>query len=67
MKPIWYFVGLLLLIMGALIALSGIVGLINPPEHQTMYAHLHPDLWWGVLMVVVGALFLVFNRKKTVG
>ena len=32
MKPIWYFVGLILSIMGALIMVSGIYHLINPPE-----------------------------------
>ena len=31
MKPIWYFVGLILLVMGTLILLSGIYHLISPP------------------------------------
>lgn len=66
MKPIWYFVGLLLLIMGTIIVLAGVYTLINPPQEQKVLAYLHPDLWWGAVMIVGGLIFLLTNRKKTV-
>jgi len=29
-------------------------------------AEYHPDLWWGLVMLVGGFLFLFLNRKKVV-
>jgi len=66
MKPIWYFVGLLLSAMGAIITISGLYSLSNPPEQQKVLSHLHPDLWWGIIMMVGGLIFLLANRKKSV-
>ncbi len=66
MKPIWYFVGLLLLIMGTIILVAGVFTLFNPPPEQKVLASLHPDIWWGAIMVVSGAIFLLANRKKRV-
>jgi hypothetical protein len=61
MKSIWYFVGLLLTIMGAIITASAVYSLIHPPAQPKIFSHLHPDLWWGVLMLVAGFLFLLCN------
>jgi hypothetical protein len=66
MKPIWYFVGLLLLGMGAIITVSGLYALANPPAQQTVLGYLHPDIWWGGIMLVAGTIFLLTNRKKIV-
>ncbi len=66
MKPIWYFVGLLLLCMGAIITLTGIYQVFNPPAQKTVLAHLHPSLWWGGIMATAGLIFLVVNKNKTV-
>ena len=66
MKPIWYFVGLFLMIMGVLVLGNGIYDLLVPPERTTVLAELHPGVWWGVVILVVGALYYWFNRKKTV-
>jgi hypothetical protein len=66
MKTIWYFVGLLLLIMGTIVTISGVYSLINPPIQQKVLSELHPDLWWGIVMIVAGSIFLLTNWKKTV-
>lgn len=66
MKPIWYFVGLLLVIMGAIIVLAGVYTWINPPPQHKVLAYLHPDVWWGGIMVVAGVIFLLTNKRKTV-
>ena len=65
MKSIWYFVGLMLLSMGAVVALSGAYLLLNPPEVKTVLAELHPSLWWGLVMVVAGAVFYFTHRDST--
>ena len=64
MKSIWFFVGLLLAIMGSIITASAIHSLIRPPVETKIFSHLHPDLWWGIVMLAFGILFAVFNRRN---
>jgi hypothetical protein len=66
MKTIWYFVGLLLTIMGAIITASAVYSLFHPPAQPKIFSHLHPDLWWGIIMLVFGLLFAIFNRRNVV-
>jgi len=66
MKSIWYFVGLLLTIMGAIITAAGVYFLFYPPAQPKVFSHLHPDLWWGILMLVFGLLFAILNRRSIV-
>lgn len=66
MKPIWYFVGVLLFLIGLIITISGLYSLFNPPVESKVLAHLHPDIWWGLIMVAAGCVFLLLNRKKVV-
>ncbi|MGA2624903.1 MAG: hypothetical protein ABSF91_13675 [Bacteroidota bacterium] len=66
MKPIWYFVGLLLSVLGVIVTISGLYGLANPPEQQKVLWNLHADIWWGAIMIVGGVIFVLANRKKTV-
>ena len=65
MKSIWYFVGLLLSILGGIITISALYSLMYPPETPKVLSHLHPDLWWGIIMLFFGLLFAIFNRRKT--
>ena len=65
MKSIWYFVGLLLTIMGAIIAISAVYSLFHPPAQPKIFSHMHPDLWWGIVMLAFGLLFAICNRRNT--
>ena len=67
MKPIWYFVGLLLLIMGTIVLGAGLYAIVSPPPEHKVLAETHPDLWWGIVMMITGLVFLLANRKRTVG
>lgn len=62
MKPIWYFVGIMLFLMGILVVLGGFA----PNQHPTVLSHTRPNLWWGAIMIVAGGGFWVFNRNRTV-
>jgi hypothetical protein len=53
--PIWFFIGALLLVYGVLILGAGIYGLSHPPA--VALAHLHAGIWWGVLLIVIGAVY----------
>jgi len=62
MKSIWYFVGLMLLVMGGLVLLAGLIELVSPSARQTVLAEIHPGIWWGAIMIVAGAVFFAKNR-----
>lgn len=66
MKPIWYFVGLMLSAMGAVVLISGIVNYSDTEVAKTVLSELHPAIWWGVVMIAGGLIFLLTNRKTTV-
>lgn len=67
MKPIWHFVGLLMSIMGSLLIVAGIYYWYNPSESTTVLQELHPNLWWGAIMLAFGAVLLWINKGATVG
>jgi hypothetical protein len=60
--PVWFFVGVLLLIYGVIILATGIYGLSHPPE--TVLANLHPALWWGMLLMALGGFYVFFHWPK---
>ena len=65
MISIWFFIGLLLLAYGVLILGSGIYELMSPPEHPVVLAELHAGVWWGVLLILLGAIYTwKFSPKK---
>ncbi len=63
MKSIWYFVGLMLLVMGGFVFLAGLIELISPSTRQTVLAEVHPGIWWGAVMIAGGAIFFFKNRR----
>ncbi len=66
MKPIWFFIGLVLLTVGGLVLIAGVYYLFVPSKEITTLQHMHPNLWWGALMLIVGAIFLLITRNKHV-
>jgi hypothetical protein len=64
MKSIWFFVGLLLTILGLIVTASAVYSLSHPPAYPKIGSHLHPDLWWGMVMLAFGLLFALLNRRN---
>ena len=58
MLSIWFFVGLMLTILGALIVATG-VNYIFHPQDLTVLAHLNTNLWWGAVILLSGLAFLI--------
>jgi hypothetical protein len=58
--PVWFFVGCLLLIYGVLIFISGLAEWSHPSE--TVLADLHAPVWWGGLLIVLGAIYCALFR-----
>jgi hypothetical protein len=51
---IWFFIGVSLLVNGALIFGAGIYALFSPPENRVVLYNLHADIWWGALLLIFG-------------
>lgn len=58
MYSIWFFVGVMLTVLGVIIFAMGIYYLFVP-QTRTILASLNPSLWWGAIMLVAGLLFLI--------
>ncbi len=56
MLPVWFFIGVILLIYGIMIFASGIYELSHPPS--TVLANLHAPIWWGAILAIVGAVYV---------
>jgi hypothetical protein len=57
---IWFFVGALFTVYGALILGCGIYGLFKPPD--VVLPELHVDLWWGGFLFLFGLFFTIRFR-----
>ena len=64
MKSIWYFVGIILLVMGGIICMTGVYQLIHPPAITTVLSETHPNIWWGAVMILFGGVMYLKARKK---
>ena len=65
MISIWFFIGLSLLVNGALILAAGIYQLVNPPENPTVVLfNLHAGVWWGAILFLVGGFYCLYFRPK---
>ncbi len=54
---IWFFIGLSLAVNGAVICATGIYELFSPPAHPVVLFSLHANIWWGGLLLLLGAFF----------
>jgi hypothetical protein len=62
--PIWFFIGALLAVYGVMIMGVGVYGLFVPPDVKL--AEYHAPLWWGAIMLAVGAFYCIrFNPLKS--
>jgi hypothetical protein len=57
MVSIWFFIGISLLVNGALILGAGVYEIWHPPAQQVVLYNLHASVWWGALMTVIGAWY----------
>lgn len=63
---VWFFTGVLVAVYGFLILGYGLYALSLPPSKLAL-SELHPDIWWGGVMLVVGAIYTIkfypFGKK----
>jgi len=62
---IWFIIGLQLAIYGLLITAAGVYQFLVPPAEKLALANLHPGIWWGGFMLLLGIFYIVkFNPRK---
>lgn len=59
---IWFFIGTLLTIYGALILGADVFYHGHPAHQQVVLSELRVGLWWGVLLLVLGIFYCVRFR-----
>ena len=62
-SSIWFFSGILLLVYGLMIFITGIWEISHPPAHATVLASLHPPIWWGAIMTAGGLYYTIRFRS----
>ena len=61
---IWFFIGVLLGVYGAMIMGYGLFELATGHIANVVLANLHAPVWWGGLMVVLGAAYTNAFRPR---
>jgi hypothetical protein len=59
---IWFFIGVLLTVYGALILSYGLYELATGHVANVVLANLHAPVWWGGLMLILGLFYDVQFR-----
>jgi hypothetical protein len=62
MIPVWFFVGVILLIYGVLILATGLYEFSHPSS--TVLANLHPAVWWGALLTILGGIYVYLHLPR---
>ncbi len=65
---IWFFIGSILAIYGVIILIASLPGVGAPAEElHVIMSHLHAGIWWGALLIVLGAVYVIVfwpGRRK---
>jgi hypothetical protein len=64
MISIWFFIGVLLVAYGLLTCGAGIYEYAVPPAAPTVLAELHAGIWWGALILLLGAFYSWHFRPR---
>ncbi len=59
---IWFFIGVLLTVYGALITGYGVVEMATGQTAHVVLANLHAPLWWGALLLALGLFYAIKFR-----
>jgi hypothetical protein len=54
---IWFFIGVLLTVYGAMIFGYGLFELATAQTANVVLANLHAPVWWGALLLVLGLFY----------
>ncbi len=62
---IWFFVGVSLLVNGALTLGAGLWEVVYPPANPVVLFRLHANVWWGAVLLMLGVFYsLRFSPRR---
>jgi hypothetical protein len=62
---IWFFVGVSLLVNGALTLGAGLWEVVHPPANPVVLFRLHANVWWGAVLLLLGVFYsLRFSPRR---
>jgi len=61
---IWFFIGISLVVNGALILAAGIYEWAHPPANPVVLFNLHASVWWGAVLFVAGLVYCVKFKPR---
>ncbi|HZD33530.1 MAG TPA: hypothetical protein VE779_17930 [Candidatus Angelobacter sp.] len=62
---IWFFVGVSLLVNGALTLGAGLWELVHPPANPVVLFQYHANVWWGAVLFLLGIVYsLKFSPRR---
>jgi hypothetical protein len=62
---IWFFVGVSLLVNGALTLGAGVWEMFYPPANPVVLFRLHANVWWGAALLLLGIVYsLKFSPSR---
>ncbi len=65
--PIWFFIGVLLLVYGAMICGYGIFELATGTLANVQLASVHAPVWWGGTLLLLGIFYVAKFRPGRAG
>jgi hypothetical protein len=57
MVPVWFFIGVLLLIYGVILLIAGIQEISRPPA--VVLARYHAVFWGGIILILIGGFYTI--------
>lgn len=60
--PIWFFIGVLLLVYGGLITTYGLYEVVTGQLADVALKELHAPVWWGGVLALLGLFYVVKFR-----
>ena len=65
--PIWFFIGLMLTIYGAMVLGYGLYEVVTRTLAPVELNYLHTPVWWGTLLLLLGLLYVIKFRPGRAG
>jgi hypothetical protein len=65
---IWFFIGVALVVNGAIILATGLYEIWYPPANPVVLFQLHASVWWGAVLLGAGIFYAVrFKPRRQAG